>query len=97
MIIAACYLHYTVRMLSENLAELPEAREIIFKLIMIISVIHHIKYIFRNVNTKKLLIFIHTNCVRKEQSTVFLTTLKQALMPNELFRIVVEKRGDYHC
>ena len=82
-------------MLSEDLAELPEAREIIFKLIMIISVIHNIKYIFRNVNTKKMLIFIHTICVRKEQSAIFLTTLKQALKPNELFRIVIEKRGDF--
>ena len=54
MIIATCYLHYTVRMLSENLAELPEAREIILKLIMIISLVHNIKGLAGNLSAIRL-------------------------------------------
>jgi hypothetical protein len=36
--------------------------------------VHHIKYILGNVDVTELLIFIHTFCVRKEQSSVLLTT-----------------------
>jgi len=45
--------------------------------------------------SEKLIIFIPAFCVRKEQSTVLLATWKWGSGPNELFRIVVEKRGDY--